>query len=126
VVTADTVPYPAALVVTDHADRLRGLLDRHAIHYRTLMQPTRRAVAAMRFRARPNLVDRVTPMQEAHKTVLIDPGSLVIDLAQPGGRKALLLLDPRSTSSVFRYPDYAALVTPAADFFVYHATGGPP
>lgn len=65
-------------------------------------------------------------MQEAHKTVLIDPGSLVIDLAQPGGRKALLLLDPRSTSSVFRYPDYAALVTPAADFFVYHATGGPP
>lgn len=126
VVTADTIPYPAALIVTGHADRLRELLDRHAIRYATPTQPTRVAVSAIRFRARPNLVDRVTPVREVRKTLAVVPGNLVIDLAQPGGRRALLLLDARSTSSVFRYPDYAGLVTPNAEFFVYHATGGLP
>jgi len=126
VVLADTAPYPAALVVTDHADLLRELLDRHGIHYRTLTQSTRLAVLATRFAARPNLADRLTPVQEAHKTLAVDPGSLVIDLAQPAGREALLLLDPRSTSSVFRYPQYAALVAPGAEFFVYQAIGGAP
>jgi rod shape-determining protein MreC len=106
--------------------RLRALLDRHGIRYRTLTQPARVRVLALRPAARPQLAQRLRPVQEAPRTVRIGPGSLIIDLAQPAGRKALLLLDPRSTSSVFRYPDYAALVTPGADFFVYHATGRPP
>lgn len=126
VVTADTIRYPAALVVTDHTGLLRELLDRHGIHYRTLTQAARLAVLATRFAARPNLADRLTPVQETHKTLPAPPGSLVIDLAQPAGRKALLLLDPRSTSSVFRYPQYAVLVTPGAEFFIYQATGGAP
>ncbi len=126
VATADTIPFPAALVVTDHADLLRGLLDRHGIQYTTLTQATRLAVVATRFAARPNGADRLTPVQEAHRTLAVDPGSLVIDLAQPGGRKALLLLDPRSISSLFRYPEYAGLITPGAEFFVYQATGGAP
>jgi hypothetical protein len=126
VVTADTIPFPAALVVTDHADLLLGLLDRHGIQYTTLTQAARLAVVATRFVARPNGADRLTPVQEAHKTLAVDPGGLVIDLAQPGGRKALLLLDPRSISSVFRYPEYAGLITPGAEFFVYQATGGAP
>ena len=98
VLTADTVPYPSTLVVTGHADRLRGLLDRHAIHYRTLTQPARLAVVATRFGARPNRADRLTPVQEAHKTLLIDPGSLVIDLVQPAGRKASNTVPSRSNS----------------------------
>ena len=126
VLSADPIPYPPALVVTDHTDRLRGLLDRHGIRYRTLTQPARVRVRALRPALRPQLAQRLRPVQEARRTVRIGPGDVIIDLAQPAGRKALLLLDPRSTSSVFRYPDYAALVTPGADFFVYHATGGPP
>lgn len=126
VLSADTIPYPSALVVTEHADRLRGLLRHHGIHYRTLTQPARMQVLTLRLAVAPTLAQRLTRVQEAPRTVRIDSGSLVIDLAQPAGRKALLLLDPRSTSSVFRYPDYAALVRPGADFFVYHATGGPP
>lgn len=126
VLSADTIPYPSALVVTEHTDRLGGLLDHHGIHYRTLTQPARMRVLTLRLAEAPTLAQRLTRVQEAPRTVRIDPGSLVIDLAQPAGRKALLLLDPRSTSSVFRYPDYAALVTTGANFFVYHATGGPP
>ncbi len=125
-VTADTVPYPPALVVTDHTDRLRELLDHHGIQYTTLTQAARLAVVATRFAARPGPADRVPAQTSGRTPLTVKPGSLVIDLAQPAGRKALLLLDPRSTSSVFRYPDYAALVTPAADFFVYHATDGAP
>lgn len=126
VVSADTIPYPSALIVTDHTDRLRELLDHHGIHYTTLTQAARLAVVATRFAARPGLADRVPAQTSGRASLAVKAGSLVIDLAQPAGRKALLLLDPRSTSSVFRYPDYAALVTPAADFFVYHAAEAPP
>jgi len=35
-----------------------------------------------------------------------------------------MLLDPRSTSSVFRYPDYAALLSPDREHFVYAAFKG--
>lgn len=126
VVTADTIPYPQALVVADHTDRLRELLDHHGLQYTTLTQAARLAVVATRFAARPGPADRVPAQTSGRTPLTVKPGSLVIDLAQPAGRKALLLLDPRSTSSVFRYPDYAALVTPAADFFVYHVTDGLP
>ena len=126
VVTADTIQYPPALIVTDHTDRLRELLDHHGIHYTTLMHAARMAVVATRFGAAPGPADRVTAQTSGRKSLTVKPGSLVIDLAQSAGREALLLLDPRSTSSVFRYPDYAALVTPTVDFFVYHAADGPP
>jgi hypothetical protein len=43
----------------------------------------------------------------------------MVDLRQPAGRIAALLLDPRATSSVFRSPDYAGLVRPDREFFVY-------
>lgn len=124
--TTDTIPYPPALVVTAHLDSVRALLERHGIRYRTPTQPTRMAVLATRFRARPSRVGRVIASPPMHKTLTAEPGTVIIDLAQPGGRKALLLLDPRSSSSVFRETAYAALVTPNAEFFVYHATGGPP
>jgi hypothetical protein len=53
------------------------------------------------------------------KTLTAPAGALLIDTAQTYGRVAVMLLDPRSTSSLFRYPAYAALVDPGRDHFVY-------
>jgi hypothetical protein len=38
------------------------------------------------------------------------PGDLWIDLDQPRGRLAALILEPRSNSSLFRTPEYSQFV----------------
>ncbi len=124
IVTDDTVPYPPMMVVTANMDKLRPLLERHGINYWSLTQPTAATVIANRFEGRANIYDRVKVLEEARREVPVEPGSLFIDLNQPHGRLALLLLDPRSTSSVFRYPEYAQLVDATREFFVYRTFKG--
>ena len=63
-------------------------------------------------------------LAETRRQIDIEPGGLFIDLTQPNGRLAALLLDPRATSSVFRYPEFAALVKPDEEFFVYRTFKG--
>lgn len=118
------VAYPPMLVVTRHVDRLRPLLDRHDVRYWSVEQSTAMEVEAMRVAAVPNIVDRVEARERARRSIVAADGSLFIDLAQPQGRIAALLLDPRATSSVFRYPEYAALVSPDEEFFVYRTFKG--
>jgi hypothetical protein len=122
--TGDTVAYPPMLVVTQHADRLRDVLDRHGIQYWSLNQPVSAEVVADRYAPAAGIYTRVNTLQERRRTVEVDAGGLFIDMLQPNGRYAALLLDPRSTSSVFRYPDYASLVRPDEDFFVYRTFKG--
>lgn len=123
-VDAVEVSYPAMLVVTRHVERLRALLDRHDVRYWSVDQPTSVEVEAMHVAAVPNIVDRVEARAISRQTIVAEAGSLFIDLAQPQGRIAALLLDPRATSSVFRYPDFASLVSPDAEFFVYRTFKG--
>ena len=59
---------------------------------------------------------RAELLAETHQSLTIARGSLLIDLFQPNGRTAALLLDPRSISSIFRYPEYARLVKPEEEF----------
>jgi hypothetical protein len=117
-VTADTVHVPRELIVTQHVGALRALLDHHGITYTALDRPTRRRVQTLRLTARPGSRGRARGTQDAPSTVTLRAGSLSIDLAQAAGRRALLLLDPRSISSVFRYPDYAAWIAPGEAFFI--------
>ena len=118
-VTADTVPVPDELIVTRHTGMLRELLDHHGVGYTLIHQPTRRTVRAMRLAARPSALGRFTAVREDSTRTTLPAGSLRIDLAQPAGRLALLLLDPRSISTVFRYPEYAAWIAPGEEFFIY-------
>lgn len=126
VATADAVRVPARLVVTAHAEQLAPFLDRHSIRYETLAAPRREVVMTDRFAHKPTLSGQIALAAERREQIELPAGSLVIDLAQPGGLAALLLLDPRSPSSVFRYPDYAAWVEPDADFFVHHSADRAP
>jgi hypothetical protein len=118
-VTADTVSFPTALIVTRHTDAVGELLDRHGIAYTAFDQAARLPVQVMRLAARPAALGRVTAVQDTQTVATIPAGSLRVDLAQPAGRLALLLIDPRSISSVFRYPQYGAWIEPGEAFFVY-------
>ena len=123
-VNADVVPFPPMLVITRHQDRLRPLLERHGIQYWSVAQATAADVIAARFKPRANIYYRAVVRAETRRSLDIEAGGLLIDLAQPSGRTAALLLDPRATSSVFRYPEFAALVVPDEDFFVYRTFKG--
>lgn len=123
-VDADVVPFPPMLVITRHQDRLRPMLERHGIHYWSVAQPTAAEVIAARFKPRANIYERSEVLAETRRSLDIEPGGLFIDLSQPSGRTAALLLDPRATSSLFRYPEFAALVVPDEEFFVYRTFKG--
>ncbi|MFZ5491444.1 MAG: M14 family zinc carboxypeptidase [Pseudomonadota bacterium] len=118
-VTADTVPVPTALIVTRHTGAVGELLDRHGIAYTAFDQAARLPVQVLRLAARPAALGRVAAVQDTQTVATIPAGSLRVDLAQPAGRLALLLIDPRSISSVFRYPQYGAWIEPGEAFFVY-------
>ncbi len=119
VVTTDTIAFPPALAITAHTARMRALLDRHGIAYRVLARPEPTPVLAARFAPVAGDMGPVAMADEHRRVLDLPTGSLLVDLRQPAGRIAALLLDPRATSSVFRYPDYAGLVRPDQEFFVY-------
>ena len=123
-VTADVVPYPPMLVITQHLDQLRPVLERHNVHYWRATQTTGAEVIAARFKGRGNLLERAELLEETRKTIEIEAGGVFIDLTQPNGRIAALLLDPRATSSIFRYPEFSNFVVPEEEFFVYRTFKG--
>lgn len=123
-VNGDVVPFPPMLIITRHQDRVRPMLERHGIHYWSVAQPTAAEVIAARFKPRANIYERVEMLTETRHLLDIEAGGLFIDLSQPNGRTAVLLLDPRATSSLFRYPEFAALVVPDEEFFVYRTFKG--
>ncbi len=124
VIVADEIAMPSTLLVTAHQQRMAEILDQHGVKYEPLSAPMIVRVLASRFDPQPNITERVPQLAATSKEITAPVGTLVIDTAQPNGRTAVLLLDPRSTSSVFRYPAFAALVNKDRDHFVYPAFKG--
>lgn len=116
---ADQIQMPATYVVTAEQARIAALLAVHGITYTSLEQAQSIEVVASRYAAQPNITERVTTLASTTASITTPPGTLLIDLGQPRGRSAVLLLDPRSTSSIFRYPEYASLVDPEQPHFIY-------
>ncbi|SFE03750.1 M14 family metallocarboxypeptidase [Nitrosomonas sp. Nm166] len=119
-VNADEVAYPPMLVITHHQDVIRPVLERHHVNHWRVLQSITAEVIAIHVKGRSNIVERAELLAEIRKSISVKPGDLFIDLAQSNGRQAALLLDPRSTSSIFRYPEFAKLVVPEEEFFIYH------
>ncbi len=103
----DPVPLPRAYAVSGHADRMRVLLDRHRIRYRT-------ATHAHSINARALLPPSATQGKpsETRPDLWIEPDSR-------SGKLLALLLEPRSTSSVFRHPELGALMRRGGAPFLY-------
>ena len=118
------IPFPPMIAITRHMDAIRPVLERHGIRHWELDEETGAEVIATRMKVPANIVERAEVLAETRKTLVLEPGSLLIDTAQLGGRVVPLLLEPRSTSSIFRYPEFAALVKPEEEFFVYRTYKG--
>jgi hypothetical protein len=106
-------------------------MERHGIHYQTLPSSLTKPVLAQHLATySPQDGDEkerrlwdIAVVSERHIALPVHPGDLWIDLAQPLGRLAVLLLEPRSSSSLFRTPYFAEMLKVEEAFFVYRVDG---
>jgi hypothetical protein len=122
---SDTVTLPAYLAVNDHVDVLRPFLDKHQVKYRQLKTPLEVSAIVNRYTPPATVKEGAALSATTEKVVLLDSGALLIDMQQPLGRMAMLLLDPRSTSSAFRQPPFAPLLVSERDFFILQLRQAP-
>ena len=121
---ADVVSLPASYLVTAAQDVLRPILDAQGIEYTRLDAAREFTVQAIRFRAQTDPTARIAVFDSQLTTLTVPPGTLLVNLDQAQGRRTVLLLDPRSSSSVFRYPEFAALLDEERAHFIYPVPGG--
>jgi hypothetical protein len=104
---------PVAYVVRDQQAEIGELLDRHGIAYRTLEEARSEwAVEFVPGGVRTKSTAPADKLRERPLRFRALPGDLWVSVEQPRGRLAALLLEPRSTSSVFRSKAYSSLVSP--------------
>lgn len=124
VVSSDAIAMPATYVIRAPSDALRAALERHGIHYERQSQGFEVPVVAERFAPPEHPNGRAQLLSATDKFITTVPGALLIDLVQSRGRLVPLLLDPRSTSSLFRLPEFAAQVVAGEEFGVYRVHKG--
>lgn len=115
--SSDVIGMPRYLAVTDHEDVFKQFLDKHQIKFESSFLTTK--AVANQFQPPASLKEGGILINQATKPLTLHPEDLLIDLSQPLGRVALLILDPRSSSTVFRYPEFLPLVKKNTDFFIY-------
>jgi hypothetical protein len=120
-VAVDTpLPLPRAYVVHGHQAELAKLLDRHGIAYHRIGDAQNEwAVKFAPGNAKPRAAAAIDRLGERSSHFRALPGDLWVSLDQPRGRLAALILEPRSTSSLFRMPPYAQLCKPGETLPVY-------
>jgi len=113
VTLASAVALPSAYLVTSQQARIRALLDAQGILYQTLEAPQPFRVIEQRFAATSGGTSGYLVRPHSATIDLKAPaGALLIESGQRRGRQAMLLLDPRSDSSLFRDPQFATLLGP--------------
>lgn len=116
---------PASYIVSNHQELIRDLLDRHHIEYevaersadllveiQNIMYPQGTLTCA----AQPHSNYSIRERTEKHT---LHKGDLLISLDQPCRRLIPLLLEPRSSSSIFNSDEYHHLTKGNIDFFIY-------
>lgn len=125
VVACAAIPQPRAYVVKGYGDRLLPLLHRHGMRYRRFRGGLRITATAQRLPARlPDGACTGPVPSERRVAIEVGPRDLWIDADPRLGALLPVLLDPRSTSSVWTWPDYAALIRPGREHFVYRIDSG--
>lgn len=126
IVAKNRVLLPRIYAITARRTAVARLLDRHGIGYRKVadarvfagicQQITKVEVRRWFYGIIPRREVKVSLQEEVKKVKLV-PGDLLIDLRQPTGALAFLLLDPRSSTSVFHDPAYTPLLVEGRRFF---------
>ncbi len=118
----DYLPLPGAYAITAHTGVFASLFARHQIPFEILQEPLVRRVEREILEG-GHLADAACEVLDTHTQVTSLPvGSLCVPLTQTTGRLLPLLLDPRSQSSVFRYPSFARLIERQQPLFVGRLT----
>ena len=121
VATAHSLDLPQAYVVTAHEPSVAAVLTRHHLRYTKITHRRKLAVNAQKINApdKPSEPGEPAAMHTYPVELLLEPGDLWIEVRQPEGLLLPLLLEPRSTSSIFAHPPFTAKLHRADEFFVY-------
>lgn len=115
----ELVPLQETCIITAHMAMFRDLLERHGIQFSEMTGTRVIRATVHRFTASSEEKQPFALAASSEHHVEVPPGSLAISLRQSHGRLVRALLEPRSNSSVFRYPSYARLLQPEQEFFIY-------
>lgn len=124
IVNGDELALPAAYALTSHHERIAAALERQHIESSVLRSPRRCRATVQRIQSREAVRPRYghgtfrTTVEERETVVELPAGTRWIALFQPAQRLIPLLLEPRSSSSLFDHVDFSSLVIPGNDFFV--------
>lgn len=110
---------PCAYYITDHIGHMAHVLRRHGIQAETISQRRHVEVLQQRFLQWGDNTNTDFLIEEDVIELSLETGSLYISLQQPRGLLLPLLLEPRSMSSLFRYPYYRNLCEADRPFFIY-------
>lgn len=125
----DSLAPPGGYLVTDAQERIRPVLDAHAISYDILDTTHDYAALKQRFAVTATVTERAKLLDSTPISLTAPAGTLHIAfdqhhaaLDQHHARQAMLLLDPRSPSSLFRYPEFLRLLDADHALFIYPIT----
>jgi hypothetical protein len=109
---------PLEYYVLRHAAMVGDLLARHGVAFETLCDPLDAVVETDTYAAADLDGMDWQPTRTERATCRIPTGALRVPLSGHDRRLVALLLEPRSTSSVFRQQPFAALLRPDEPFFI--------
>ena len=124
IVNSTELALPAAYAITAHHEHINTVLKRQHIKSVVLHQRRQCRATVQRVLARQPVRPRFghgtfrTGVEERESVVTLPAGTHWITLRQPAQRLIPLLLEPRSSSSLFDHADFASLVIPGEDFFI--------
>ncbi|MFA6038178.1 MAG: M14 family zinc carboxypeptidase [Legionellales bacterium] len=120
---------PQAYLITAEQERFAKLFDRHDLSYETISTP--RSVDVVQSKITtiellPHLVGETNTVavntEEKEIKMNAKPGDLWILLDQPMGRLIPILLEPRSSDSIFQEVDYRPLLLRTKPFFIFRTS----
>jgi len=118
IVAHDFLQLPKAYIVQAHTDIFAELFERHRIPFDTVTQPFEAILESDAF-AYGDSSERILPVLDTSRDrAVVMPGHLYVRLLPDTARLLPLLLDPRSSSSVFQYPRFTQLITAHQPFFI--------
>lgn len=117
--TASVVPLPRTLAITRYLPEMSRFLDAQSIAYATVKNSQKATATLNQFAWEQNPLSGAVLQTSKTQTIELAPGTLLVDLSQARGHLAMLLLDPRSNSTVFIHPSYQAMFDNSQPFFIY-------